>query len=262
MKTGTVSYACHIALLVSATLLSAAVPQQPATPAPATSPVTPGPANPANTLVSVLEAKDWEPNADPQSAEWSGAVGVAATHDRFGEPLKLGATEIRSRWTRNHLYLLFICPYEALQLKPDPVTNKETDKLWNWEVAEAFIGSNYLKPERYKEFQVSPQSEYVDLDVDRERPERQKGIDWDSGMSVKGRIDSAAKVWYGEMKIPFRALEVKHPKSGDELRIGLFRITGPDPKRVYVSWRATGATTFHVPDSFGSLVLAKEPEKP
>jgi hypothetical protein len=84
----------------------------------------------------------------------------------------------------------------------------------NWHVAEAFIGSDYLKTSRYKEFQVSPRGEFVDLDI-----------------------------------------VMKTPDAADELRLGLFRIEGPEPKRVYVAWRATGATTFHVPGAFGSLVL-------
>jgi hypothetical protein len=41
----------------------------------------------------------------------------------------------------------------------------------------------------------------------------------------------------------------------DELRLGLFRIEGPEPRRVYIAWRPTGAKTFHVPAAFGSLVL-------
>jgi hypothetical protein len=29
-------------------------------------------------------------------------------------------TEVRSRWTKDSLYLLYVCPYEELYLKPDP----------------------------------------------------------------------------------------------------------------------------------------------
>jgi len=212
--------------------------------------------DPANVIVSFNVAKDTEPTADPQSPEWSGITGVKAAKDFFGGPAGLPPTEIRSRWTRKNLYFLFICPYNELYLNPNPVTTEETNRLWNWDVAEVFIGSDYLRPARYKEFQVSPQGEYVDLDIDQDDPKSpQKALEWQSGFTVRGRIDSQKKVWYGEMRIPFASLDVKSPKPGHELRVGFFRIEGPEPQRIYVTWRATGANTFHVPSAFGSLVL-------
>lgn len=231
---------------------------------PAAMPVNTGPPDPATVIRSFYAQKDWEPTADPATPEWAAVqqFAVTASKDTFGKPVNKLATEIRSRWTHKYLYLLFTCPYDELNRKKDPVTDEQTNKLWNWDVAEAFIGSDYLKTSHYKEFQVSPQSEYVDLDIDLSDP-KAKGIDWDSGMTVKGRIDADKKIWYGEMRIPFQSLDVKQAKAGDELRIGLYRISGVDPNRVYIAWRPTGAGTFHVPDAFGSLVLVKEPpEKP
>ena len=211
--------------------------------------------DPANVLVSLVAGKDWDPAADPAAAEWAALPGVDAARGFFGQEVPLPPTEIRSRWTQTNLYLLFKCPYKKLYLKPNPVTNAETNELWNWDVAEAFIGSDYLKTSRYKEFQVSPQGEFVDLDIDRDDPKAQKGVEWQSGLAVAARVDEKHRIWYGEMRIPFASLDVKTPKPGDELRIGLYRIEGPEPDRIYVCWRATGATTFHVPSAFGSLVL-------
>jgi hypothetical protein len=224
---------------------------------PATQP--PAVPDPANVIQSFYSAKDWEPAADPNAPEWSGIAGVRAAKDYFGKDIQLPPTEIRSRWSHKYLYLLFICPYDQLTLKKDPVTDEKTNRLWNWDVAEAFIGSDYLNTSRYKEFQVSPQSEYVDLDINHADPNAQKGVEWESGFTVKGRIDQEKKVWFGEMRIPFQSLDVKQPKTGDELRVGLYRISGAEPKRTYIAWRPTGASTFHVPDAFGSLVLEKEP---
>ncbi|MDE3198594.1 MAG: carbohydrate-binding family 9-like protein, partial [Acidobacteriota bacterium] len=142
-----------------------------------------------------------------------------------------------------------------LHLKSHAVRNAETNQLWNWDVAEAFIGSDYLNIAAYKEFQVSPQGEFVDLDINQDDPSAQKGVEWQSGFTVAARIDAKRRTWYGEMKIPFSGLDVKSPSPGDELRIGLFRIEGAEPHRIYVTWRPTGATTFHVPAAFGSVVL-------
>jgi hypothetical protein len=225
-----------------------------ASPPPSSSPITANVS--ANVLESLSASKDWEPNADPESPEWSGATAVAAAKNVFGEELPDPHTDIRSRWTHKYLYLLFKCPYQELNLKPNPVTTEETNKLWNWDVAEAFIGSDYLKTSRYKEFQVSPQGEYVDLAIDQDDPKsQQQAVDWQSGITVGAHIDSQKKIWYGEMRIPFASLDIKAPKAGDELRIGLFRIEGTEPHRNYIAWRPTLASTFHVPSAFGSLVL-------
>lgn len=212
--------------------------------------------DPANVIESTYAAKDWSPAADPNSPEWSGINGIEVYKGFFaGDAPKLPSMQVRSRWTQKNLYLLFICPYLKLHLKPNPVTNAETNQLWNWDVAEAFIGSDYLRTSRYKEFQVSPQGEYVDLDIDRDNPREQKGVEWQSGFTVFATIDRAKKIWYAEMKIPFQSLDIRSPKPGNELRIGLFRIEGAEPDRIYVTWRPTEATTFHVPSEFGSLVL-------
>jgi hypothetical protein len=55
---------------------------------------------------------------------------------------------VRSRWTKNNLYLLFVCKYEELHLKTEPATDRETNALWNWDVAEAFIGSDFANIRR------------------------------------------------------------------------------------------------------------------
>jgi len=175
--------------------------------------------------------------------------------DYFGTAVANHRTEVKSRWTSAYLYLLFECHYEELSLKPEPSTVAETPRLWNWDVAEAFLGSDRTNIGRYKEFQVSPQGEWLDLDIDRTGQRRGRGEAWNSGMKVKARIDGTRKIWYGEMKIPFEAISESLPVSGSELRVGLFRIAGRDPDKKKISWQPTGVPTFHVPEKFGILRL-------
>lgn len=203
---------------------------------------------------SAYSANDFDLSADPDSQEWAQAPRVVADRDYLGRPIAGPPTEIRSRWTKEHLYLLYICPYDELNLKPEPTTVAETPRLWNWDVAEAFIGSDFERIGRYREFQVSPQGEWVDLDIDRDNPKTQAGRSWDSGFEVRGRIDARSRVWYGEMRIPFASIDARPPEPGRELRIGLYRIAGTDP-RTYYAWQPTGQTTFHVPQAFGRLRL-------
>ena len=171
---------------------------------------------------------------EPRSQKPRVAQGAARHRvaDYLGQPIAGPPTEIRSRWTKDNLYLFYICPYDDLNLKPDPNPAVETPELWNWDVAEAFIGSDYEHITRYKEFQVSPQSEWVDLDIDRGNQKGQVGMAWNSGYTVKGRVDDRAKIWYGAMKIPWKAIDTRPPQKGRELRIGLYRIAGHDPEKV------------------------------
>ena len=80
-------------------------------------------------------------------------------------------------------------------------------------------------------------------------------MSWNSGFTVRARIDTAAKIWYGEMRIPFRAIDERPPQPGRELRLGLYRIAHAQPARMYYAWQPTGQTTFHVPEAFGTLRL-------
>ena len=175
--------------------------------------------------------------------------------DYLGAVIDGPPTEVRSRWTSEHLYLLYICPYDELNLKPDPPSAEETPRLWDWDVVEAFIGSSEHEIARYKEFQVSPRGEWLDMDIDRQNPKGQAGFNWKSGFTVRARIDTAARIWYAEMRIPFRAIDGTPGRAGRQLRLGLYRIARVKPSRMYYAWQPTGQTTFHVPDAFGTLSL-------
>ena len=206
--------------------------------------------------VPVLESRrsdrDFELTADPNSRQWRGIAAVQATKNYLGEAVAMPASEIRSRWTTENLYLLFSCPYEELNLKPNPVVTAETQKLWGWDVAEAFLGSDPEHIERYREFQVSPQAEWVDLEIDRAHAKPDGGAGWNSGFTVKARIDATRKIWYGEMRIPLAAFT---PAAGKELRAGFFRLQGTGPGKRYIAWQPTGERNFHVPQAFGVLRL-------
>jgi hypothetical protein len=194
---------------------------------------------------------------NPASGFWKDAPRVFAEHDSYGRPVPGYRTEIRSRWTKDNLYLLFICPYEQLYLKPSPNTANETNQLWNWDVAEAFIGSDFHNIKRYKEFELSPQGEWIDLDIDLEKPHHEDGWTWNSGFQVSARIDAGAHIWYGAMRIPFASLGTPAPAPGTNLRVNFFRSQGPPPHRKEVTWQSPMTDTFHTPAQFGLLKLVK-----
>jgi hypothetical protein len=207
-------------------------------------------------LASRRAASDTKADLDPNSPFWRGTPAIFAAGDTWGAEVAGHRTEVRSRWTGENLYFLFICPYEQLHLKPDPETAVETNELWNWDVAEVFIGSDFQNIRRYKEFEISPQGEWIDLDIDLAKPHHEDGWTWNSGFQVAARIDTQARVWYGFMRIPYRSIDPRPPAAGTTLRVNFYRAQGPPEHHKAIAWQPTGKATYHVPESFGILRLA------
>lgn len=206
---------------------------------------------------SVRTEADIALDTNPNSEFWRKGLPVYMEKDAHGRAVPKYRTEVRTRWTKQNLYFLFICPYEQLNLKPNPKTSTETYELWNWDVAEVFIGSDFKDIKRYKEFEVSPQAEWVDLDINLHDPHHENGWTWNSGFEVSARIDRDARVWYGAMKIPYSSIDTRAAAPGNTLRVNLFRSQGPASDRHEITWQAPMANTFHVPERFGLLQLTK-----
>ena len=198
--------------------------------------------------------------ADPDSEFWRGIPGVYIEESILGGPIPHLRSEVRSRWTDQFIYFLFIGPYRELTLKPDPETGSETYRLWEWDCFEVYLGADFADIHRYREFQMSPQGEFLDLDIDATRPKPGHGDErlWDSGMEVKARIDEGEKIWYGEMRIPIASVDRRPPRVGNEMRINLFRQDGKRPQRRFLAWRVTGVWNPHRPEKFGRLRLVSE----
>ncbi len=202
-------------------------------------------------------AEDVAPETDPNSGFWQGAPAIVFSRDPFGNVVAGHRSEVRSRWTNQNLYFLFICSYGQLNLKPHPKTEVETNQLWNWDVAEVFIGSDFKNIRRYKEFEVSPQGEWVDLDIDLNNPHHEDGWKWNSGFKVAARIDERAKVWYACMRIPYSSVDANPVAAGSTLRINFYRAQGPISDHKAIAWQPTHQKTYHVPEAFGSLKLVE-----
>jgi hypothetical protein len=213
------------------------------------------------SIESMKADNDVTLTTNPVSSFWQGGRAVYAERDTHGKPLAHYRTEIRSRWTKNNLYFLFICPYDTLYLKPAPNTSTETFQLWDWDVAEVFIGSDFQNIQRYKEFEVSPQGEWIDLDIDLTKPQHEDGWKWNSRFQVSARIDRAAKTWYAAMRIPLAAIDQRPPAEGITFRVNLYRAQGPPSQRKYIAWQPTMSDNFHVPESFGILKLVSNPSR-
>ena len=208
-------------------------------------------------LESAFAIEDAPLQVDPASPFWSASRPVYMEKDSFGRAVPQYRTEVRSRWTKGNLYFLFICPYEQLHLKPEPNTLQETNQLWNWDVAEVFVGSNFDDIKRYKEFEVSPQGEWLDLDVNLHNAHHEDGWKWNSGFAVAASIDRQKHVWYAAMRIPLAAIDARKPVPGNTLRLNLFRSQGPSEHLHQITWQPPMSETFHVPERFGLLKLVQ-----
>jgi cellulose/xylan binding protein with CBM9 domain len=209
------------------------------------------------TIESVWADADPPFDTNATSSFWRGSQQIYMDEDAHGRHDRKYRTEIRTRWTKQNLYILFVCPYEQLNLKPSPNPSAETNELWNWDVAEAFIGDNFGDIRRYKEFEISPQGEWIDLAIDLHNLHNEDGWKWNSGFTVAARIDEAAHVWYGAMRIPYSAIDNRPAAAGNILRINLFRSQGPSSARHQLAWQAPMSESFHVPERFGLLKLVK-----
>lgn len=208
----------------------------------------------AQTIRCPFTPKDVALDLDPSARFWKDVPVASFSHDSLGKDTGLKPTEVRLRWSRQFLYVLFVGPYNVLNLKPGPQITADTVPLWDWDVAEMFIGANFENIQRYKEFEVSPQGEWVDLDIRKDLKEYD--WHWNSAFIPTARIDEKTKIWYGGMKIPWKAIdEVREPNRGQEFRVNFFRIEGPAPNRKFLAWQPTNSASYHVPEAFGRLLL-------
>ena len=158
-------------------------------------------------------------------------------------------TEVALLWDEGLLYLRFRCTYRELNVFADADLTGRRDELWDRDVAEVFLQPDRFGEKYYKEFEVSPHGQWLDLDI---TPEGLRHIT--SGLRSKVQIDKDARVWTAELAVPMAALVGKfEPKNS--WRVNFFRCEGLDPERFYSSWLPTETLepNFHVPQKFGWL---------
>ena len=210
-----------------------------------------------DVFLSTYATQDHALNADPDSAFWKDAPQITMDRVIIGEPDAELKEMVRSRWTKDKLYFLFIGPYDTLDLQPNPDTVNETYKLWFHDVFEVDLGANFDNINLYGEFQMSPQGEFADLGIDATKPRPGWNDErlWNSGMKVKARIDQDKKIWYGEMSIPIASLDKRPVKTGNLFRVNFYRLrTVPnETKRHFIAWQPTGVWNPHKPAKFGTL---------
>ena len=202
-----------------------------------------------------------ELNTDPSSAMWSRAVSAWIQKDctrRINYPtLK---TEVRLFWTDSDLYLLFISPYTELNLWLPADNSRDRLSLWDRDVVEFFLGDDWKDIRHYREFEIAPTGDWVDLAIDLRRG--RSDADWNSGWQRQVRIDQANHTWYAAARVPLKSVSEQRVKTGTKWRVNLYRIDGlgADPQRHFLCWQQTCVVNRdpnHVPEHFGTLIFGQ-----
>ena len=189
-------------------------------------------------------------NGFPVEGDWERAIPICFSHDWQGknqDPLR--QTEVKVLWREDEFYLRFRCRYCTIHVFRDVVQFGRRDELWDRDVAEVFLQSDRFGEKYYKEFEVSPNGQWLDLDI---TPQGLRHIT--SGMRSSVKVDEARSEWTAEMAIPISAITARFDPA-QPWRVNFFRCEGIGPQRFYGSWQPTNTPrpNFHVPGVFGVL---------
>lgn len=189
-------------------------------------------------------------DAGRPSKEWERATPISFCGDWQGKnPAPERATTVRALWSPETLYLRFECRYQTLTVFAEAEPNGRRDHLWDRDVAETFLQPDPSRETFYKEFEVSPNGMWIDLDIGTGEL-----VDLKSGVQRSVTVDEKNHTWAAELAIPMRALTA-HFDPKREWRVNFFRVEGAVEPRYYSAWRPTRTEhpNFHVPKAFGKM---------
>ena len=204
-------------------------------------------------IVASYVAQEIKLDAAHPATEWQEASPVVFCSDWEGKKPDPGReTRVRVLWSPRTLYLRFECRYRDLYLFTDADPDGRRDHLWDRDVAEAFLQPDPSRERYYKEFEISPNGMWVDLDISPGRL-----ADLKSGLRRSVVLDEKSRTWAAEVAIPMKSLTADFdPKA--VWRANFYRVEGTEEPRAYLAWRPTNTPqpNFHVPSAFGRLRFA------
>ncbi len=199
-------------------------------------------------------------SVDEASPLWKGRAGQTLAKDCYRQlEYPLIKTTIKAFWTDTDLYVFFRCPYDELNLFLPANHAEARMNLWDRDVVEMFVGDDWQNIGRYREFEIAPTNDWIDLAIDLSK----KSFDntWRSGWETLARADKANKVWYAAARIPLTSISDKPVSAGTKWRINFYRIDGPggNDTRRFMCWQQTCSHQHgnHTPESFGTLIFGK-----
>jgi hypothetical protein len=210
------------------------------------------------TMTSKFISSDFTPDGDLAKSVWRDAPRVKFDRDvRAEKPFPDSETQVASLWTPDYVYLGYRCTYRTLNVYEGEDIAQERYELWNRDTAEAFINPAPERFNHYYEFEVAPNNQWVDLEIDLTKTPF-GNVGWDSHFAHATKIDAQNHVWTAEMKIPVKSMGAKALQPGAAWRLNLYRLDGPgdDTQRHFLSWSPLPPgknQSFHQPASFGII---------
>jgi hypothetical protein len=201
-----------------------------------------------NRIVAVKLKTELGRGNIPDAAEWSQCHPAIFSSDWSGkneDPRR--ETQARLLWSDKYLFIQFRCRYREIYVFED--ANQRHDGLWQRDVAEVFIQPDLSDPKHYREFEISPNGDWLDLDICT----GEKSI-LNCDLKSRVTIDQERCIWTAEMAIPMDCFTPTF-SPGESWKLNLFRIEGPEPRRFYSAWQPTHTSkpNFHVPECFAEL---------
>jgi alpha-galactosidase len=184
----------------------------------------------------------------PGASAWEKSEPVAYCADWRGDsPDPQRETRAYLLWSEQSLFIRFDCRFREIYVYDGGSSRR--DKLWDRDVAEAFLRPPKNVPGHYLEFEISPNGDWLDLDI---APGKKTILNCD--LKSRVAVDPIARIWTAELAIPMNCLTPAF-NPNDIWSINLFRIEGSAPNRFYSAWRPTRTPqpNFHVPEAFGEL---------
>jgi alpha-galactosidase len=206
----------------------------------------------ADTAVAMQFAGPTDPLGFPPELAWEKVPPIRFDADWQGKNADPKCeTEMRLLWTLEALYWRVRARFRVLTVFADAEPNGRRDQLWDRDVAEIFLQPNGLGLREYKEFEVSPNGYWIDLDISEGKKQ-----DLQSGLKRRVGVFEETKVWVGELSLPMKSMTARFDPA-QSWRVNFYRVEGPAEPRFYSAWRPTGtpAPNFHVPEAFGKLVF-------
>lgn len=208
------------------------------------------------TEIGTAIAKQFVGRSDPEgfpfSEAWENAPAIQFDQDWQGknaDPQR--ETQVQLLWTKETLYLRFLAHHRSITVFSDAGLDGRRDHLWDRDVAEVFLQQAGSDARRYKEFEVSPNGFWIDLDI---APGEKR--DLRSGLKCRAKVDEKSKTWIAELVLPMKSLTPRFDPA-EAWRVNFFRAEGTSEPRFYSAWRPTNTPmpNFHVPECFGKLVF-------
>lgn len=192
--------------------------------------------------------KDFELDGELNDAVWRKATPARVEYGslKYDARPEL-ATSVRVLYSDQFIYFGWECPFTKLTVFDTPSADRERLGLWDRDVVEVFVGSDWKNINRYAEYEVAPTNERLDVLLNLPG----KDFGWDGRAQSAVKVDKRRKVWTVEWRMPLELLASAKPAPGARWRLNFYRCDKAN--NAYLAWSPVLKGSFHTPEKFGVL---------